>query len=1356
MLRYSLLAGGLNPPVQRRKPTYLYQGIAATTPLTMEYIVADLWRTWTRGEYRKLTHKLRSCFTFTQDLSKTSDAMRFLAVGGVDVLCCILCDPFTPYTFVKSSVKLPHFRSWNTSDLTEVYVETLHLLTDLLAAQNDLGWVLYDRYPGLFFRLLEFLPDAYLWGTAAGLLEHLLSCVGPVLEIAKTPLLIHAIRVASPVQLAAFCRFITLLILPGLAQRQNPVMSRRLKFPENVMVLRRVQRIIDSNVLWMMQEKQLMEKLIQFCELRPSGVRVQQGGRSMTLFNSVQEPQAFPPAFGMNDLSFRNAAAVAGGGPPQMSGGIHEQNSSGGGTDDGSTWAEEEEDASGISGSGDVTADFVFEQGSLPSIFSALELLLGGHRGDRSTGDAGSNGAGYNSGRTRARPAATPQNPPSATGVAGNGSGALWPPRETAEQRVAINQLESFLRATGYPVEHGDAQGSVMASIQQQLSTPSADDPLNSPDDGSGGISPSRFPTGDLAGVNPSQLIQWMIDDEWIGGDAGDPSLEPSMRVSWLVGVCDTRQRWRLRDPTLTMEKDDNRPYMFSVLGSQFKRLGNPVQTFTTANDLLCRIIIHSFPQKSQISDSTNLQHVVESQSEVLFLLNMLLSTFYFSDSWRMMKECQWLPRSVKMFVEAFGLDPRLPTLVDVPPHVQLSAELRRLPRFQEPHPSPASEELSTAVSTAATSDEGVIDVPPPDDRVQFYPSGWCILPLLKLLGKTAEEFTAAPDTLTNEDFDSHQHGPDTMRKMELLRGIYEFWNAQDRRERQMVVSDEKIVASADMLAVNITYVILMSKEDSCVDTCLYQTLEAYLRVFFFGRLTRDSSSSVQTTIGATLLPSMLGERLYNGTLVPGLSGSMHPAKRLCNMFGLLGELVKYHHGNLTILCDYVRGAVPVSHLNDTLGNTNRQHSIIMSTQHEQVEEILKHPPLERGEFEPFGSVLLRRLFSCGRDSNLLLRGLLLSLTPGLRSTGNYIHKPLQEDILDELLPESQPGIGRMSDIISGDPVRLAYIHRVSRYYTTQLSLIGADKVRRREVMHELLTDLLHTPHRMSVEERPFPGFFSAADYSLACGEVPLPSVGPPPRLSAPLFYKEDGATSAEVDAARLQSLTPLVDFLLAEPYKLIFSAICGLRVESMDDNSRLSVVSTTLLIFLRVARLAPRGDEAAALHATLDSMRYYAAVVYQKWKLRQMQEKQSREKTGNDGVPAHQARCQSACTCAAGTRSGESIGDDGDEADSALGGASTGASSAPLRRRCLSFMVYGSCRPAHDTEVYHRAYGGCFFRSFFRVLCVWVGYYAACQRYVATMFLSTEVPFGEFKTMCLYLLGVLPDYFMPPLLEGR
>lgn len=49
-------------------------------------------------------------------------------------------------------------------------------------------------------------------------------------------------------------------------------------------------------------------------------------------------------------------------------------------------------------------------------------------------------------------------------------------------------------------------------------------------------------------------------------------------------------------------------------------------------------------------------------------------------------------------------------------------------------------------------------------------------------------------------------------------------------------------------------------------------------------------------------------------------------------------------------------------------------------------------PPLERGEFEPFGSVLLRRLYTFPYVTTPLLRSLLLSLTPGLRSSENMLY----------------------------------------------------------------------------------------------------------------------------------------------------------------------------------------------------------------------------------------------------------------------------------------------------------------------------------------------------------------------------
>ncbi|KPA85241.1 hypothetical protein ABB37_01593 [Leptomonas pyrrhocoris] len=1489
LLQRSSILNGREPLPPRRAPVYCrHLSDVELHKNSTELSLHAIWSRWREGRYNELTEELVRVGDLIQSKEEIKFSSEFLAFGGIDVYCFILCDPFTPLNFLKDrptghqrySAFSERRLQRSVETILGIYSEIMLQLTDLLANQNDLGWALYDRCPGLFYRLIEFLEDSTLWTSATGLLEHALSCVGPVIEISKTPSLVKVLRGASLSALAAFCRFLALLILPGLAQGQNPIAARRLHYPESVVVLRQVQRVVDSNVLWLIGEEGLVGSLIRLCELRPSGLRVQQGGRSMMM----------PPAVATTMTLDANGNITTGerGGP---------ENAMADAADSETAWEDDEADeegeeedgawqdteGSGASGASDGTADFLVDGSSLPTFFAGLERLLGIRQnaasmplpraalptsssqpqGRQGAAAAANNTAGSPlariGGNMAARPTpAAPQPPrqpqPPPQQPRGPAAPLLvpMPPMDVFTQASVTEYIRSAMRMDGLgEAVEGNGAGAGPPGNQADVNLNVELERLLNGLGGSQNIAEQmellrRTAPNQFQPEDSSRVVQWMLDRNLLEEDGMDQSFKSSMEIQWWSGAVDTRQRWRLCDPSLLPQRDDNRrEFIANATRRQWSLSVHQVSLseFLSANTRLNQQLFEALPQVREIAglDVYGVQRIVESQSEVLFLLNMLLSTFYFSDAWRLLRDCRWVPRSAPMMAAAFGLDPTLPALVDVPPHVNLSEEVRSLPRFLSP--LSANPHVSCGATAAAKS--VALSFPP-------YPKNWRIVPFLELLGDNASTYLKDPNQMTEEELDNHQHGPDTMRKMELLRGLYEYCNAQDRTEQAMVVADEEVVASAARNAEAMAAVILRDREDSCVRIGLYQTLESYLRTFLYGIDDRDDPTSPQTTLGSMLMPAML-ERVYNGTRISGLNGSMVPSKLQSNMFSLLGELVRYHGGNLKTLCTYVTGEVDLSHLNEAISNANRQNPVILSAVHEEVEEILKRPPLEREEHEPFGSVVLRRLLTFGVDTHLFLRSLLLSLTPGLRSRGNYLSKPVDDSIEDVRLPPAPPGIGRTSDIISGDAVRIAYIIRTSRQYAREISLAPKEGLQRTELLQELVQALARTPHRQPPEQRPFPSLFrEASDTVLLQGRAALPPVGPPRRLRAPLFgrqrtcdaeltriidaqdesrsieertataHREVFQNSVISDAKVLADMAPLARLLLSEPHKLVFSALCGLNIEAMEDNTRLSVVTTVLLVLLRVAIVGdgvpdapptcsaddaglPRkaADAETGIRAVLDKMRPFAQHGYETWlskeqdyRARQAEKRRAaallaaaregrhfRSLQEDDGVcmcdwrdtaTSEEAEAETKLRSRVATLPDEGEEEEGsmtldapsivprnnkhnknsnyDSIDFGVSPVVSRGVPAPdlLRWRCPGLMCYGCCDPPHEGSVYQREFGGCFYRSFFRLLCLWIGYYASCQRYVATVFFSTEVAFAEYKTVALFLLRILPDYFMP------
>ncbi|CAD2218817.1 hypothetical protein AGDE_09389 [Angomonas deanei] len=691
---------------------------------------------------------------------------------------------------------------------------------------------------------------------------------------------------------------------------------------------------------------------------------------------------------------------------------------------------------------------------------------------------------------------------------------------------------------------------------------------------------------------------------------------------------------------------------------------------------------------------STEKQMVVESQSELLFILNVMLSTFYFSEIWQQTREANWLQRAVKIFDSVFGLDSASGEVVDVLPHVEVPEELKRLSRFQ---PAPAAD--------TKDADDGVCDLFKPN-----YPSHWQLPPFKEMSNKADRKsnywlhkgVSPVDDDEEFREEKGHHHGPDTIRKLELLRGVHEFWHAQDVSECQMLLESHN-ASYAGTLGYKIL-TILRDSEDSCVETAACDALEALVRAYSypFGS-ERYQTCSPQSLMAKDFMRRVLVEMVYNGTRVPSLPNSISPSKRLMGYFCLLGELIRYHFGNAKYLCDYVEGLVPLAQLRKQTTSGPRR-SRFQPSRWRQEDPILQNPPLERQEEEPFGSVFLRRLYENPNDSNLLLRSLILTLTPGLRSSKNYIHKQLDGSVT--LVPHSElPFSGRSADLVINHHYRLGYVRTTSRQYTIEISKLLAQHphaTREEKVdlagplVVELLRALVNSPHRLTPDERPYPDLLSENDISYVLDERVIPSHSPPAAMAVSLFEQ------SRTDSDGLSALAPLVS-LLDAPHRLLYACIQSFNMEYIQSTARLCVITTAVLLCLRVSHLY--GGEGAII-ALLESVRPFALDSLAEW--RKVCEKQRRKKN----TPQ--------CSC------NESSG-----------------------KPCQSFLLYGCCNPQHDSVVYHNAYGGCFYRNFFRLLCLWFGHYWTCQRYVGTLYFCSEIPFAEYKNTALTLMKHLPSFFL-------
>ncbi|EAN79849.1 hypothetical protein, conserved [Trypanosoma brucei brucei TREU927] len=1191
------------------------------------FLLRGIMSEWRSGNLVQVNRYLQGCTAYF-DPSKPHLLAYFVGLGGIDLFVTLLCDVNVPNGATDSSPQAP-FRA-DSQDTTPFHLVgaidlMLRVLTELMVCHNELGWYYYDRYPGLFFRLLELANVPELRLVSLMMLEHLLLCVGPVLEISKVPALQKLIRVGDDVVLAVICRVVSLLIVPGVVLDQRESVPHRLLFPETLLPLQRIQRVIDSNVLWLIGEKGLVQRLVALCE--------------------VTEPNSFRMALGSENLS----NSLAGYSFPVL-------------------LPNEARAATPITTRGlDVNGLTEYGLGD-PNVLQPF--VADGNGVDRGEG-----------GRVRDYASSVGANPVSPTAT--------------------------------LPVEVVDT---LRAFLQPSLGVSAA---LYQDDDGASEISVETTGSG--------------ID------------------FSWFVGCVDAKQRWRLRDLTLCEELDDNRVLLCGFGPPSDKKAK---ESFEEKNRAFWNFLS---PVMRVPLTLHNRYAIVGAQSEVIFVLNVMLSTFFVGDVWRTMKECKWIEVASKFYDRAFqprGDSQVLSPYLEQWQHMQ---ELRLLPRFLIPEngagearraPKQRTIKRGYAAEKYHRNEDGVDDnsnssdseADSDDEREEGH--------LLSAMrpGEDKEAYRRPNSGHMNADSEegidekTHHHEAETIRKLELLRGVLEFLNTQDRFECSMLQQGD-ILSQAAPLALKVAKMLANRSEDSCVETTACHALEGYLRCFSFGCVSRSSPNEPQTAIGDILMRSILEHRVYNATFVPGLSDSLTPSKRIESVFSLLGELVRYHYDNLMLLQEYVIGNVELSHLNDP-AVTVSSHSRQLHVGSGQVEQLIRLPPLDREEHEPFVRVLLRRLRGYGCDTNLFMRSLLLSLTPGLRSKINYMWKPVTEATVDA--GESLSSSSRIGDIVTGYAHRFSYITACSRRFVVVISemqrmekALGKaadaptstpDPTRALEnarsssfghIAHLTLWDmlqlLLRSPHRFSLEERPFPVFFDDTDRAIVMGEIDLPLVGPPPHLVQPLFEKRD----------HYKSLSELEKTLLREPHELVYGMLGPLNAERIHGTGRLCVVTTCILVFARVACLGGAG----AVRGVLEKLKPLARVGYEKWK-------KEREALGR-GVKKRRR----------GDRwgPGRCFNDDRAASD-----GQCHCKAEDGRLRCSAFLLHGHCKPLGAVELYYRCYGGCFFRNMFRLLCFWVGHYGACQRYVETLFYCTEVPFAELKSVMLYLFRLLPDYFLP------
>lgn len=300
---------------------------------------------------------------------------------------------------------------------------------------------------------------------------------------------------------------------------------------------------------------------------------------------------------------------------------------------------------------------------------------------------------------------------------------------------------------------------------------------------------------------------------------------------------------------------------------------------------------------------------------------------------------------------------------------------------------------------------------------------------------------------------------------------------------------------------------------------------------------------------------------------------------------------------------------------------------------------------------------------------------------------------------------------------------------------------------------------------------------------------IDLPTLGPPSCCRISLFdqaiREEDG----------LASLLPLSETILAEPHKLLFNLLFPIPVNIMSHPSAIGIISTALLLCMREAKMF---GGSSGIHRLLRRVKVFEATFYTlngdeevkylrcRCKSRSDPRSDENSKQASKLVAAHHTQAfihhhnkrvmgtplapQSACSSHCQSERKESIPislrypfcrdvcNDVDKKGSKKRRSKSLSPSPSSSSSCIAASLHSQhvsreTRSSGPLSLQDGKWDDgrkekCFFKTFFLLICFWVGNIAASQRIIAHMYLSTEVAFLDYKIVALYLLRILPQYF--------
>jgi hypothetical protein len=1250
----------------------------------------DLAHAWENKYVHRVHDAIRTSVDYF-DPQKPEALVMFVTFGGVDLYSSLLQDNPSWLVFPQS----PAFGSAHPPRYSEqggeVLVTMMRVLTELLVCYNEIGWYIYDRHPLLMTRLIAFIRVTPLRESAIMLLEHIVSVIGPVIDLSQFPELVQIIVESTDAGLASLCRLLALLIVPGVMNEQTSVTKGRLEpFPQCLTRMSRIEDVVDRNVKILLDQDAFIERLLKLGGTRANGVRIFQGNRTMTVM--IPEGQELPA-----QVSAASAAVANGGGPNLLN--------------------------------------------QLQQLFASLQ-------------------AGNFSAAT-SQPPPPPQShhhqdqhhqfPPSSP--TSSSSDQEYDEDEAyqdffAEGTVTLDQLQQQVQAAPAIQPSPAAAGGINSALLGLIASL-----------GAAGASPAAAAT--TADVTPGlpqqgstqQQLQQVAESLSQGMPPAN-SLD-SIDFSWLIGHAEAKVRWRLGHfllhdliPETPAAAGTNHEWVLWGLNSLGQTAKNSakakadttfVQTLRESSDAFRKSNARIAKSVTQQEN----QNIVNSQSEVFFVLNSALAASHYTRAWNALTRLNLMANLNPIFDYCFFLDGSQQSINAGGGGSSSSAS------GGGGASSPSLSQPAAASSSAAAT---LFEDPLMD-------------PLL-----LSEEDIAERSKIENDDR-HHRHDPDTLRKLELLRIIHEYWNAQDRIEAEKLHASGNPEESAK-LAVKLARQLQQGKEDPCTETVACHALESFLRCF------GPSMPRIVLQISEILFTHTLIERIYNAPRKCGAKYSVFPQKRMDAFFSVFGEMAKYNEPIMQRLGEYLM----------------KSQADLASDHPELVGEgSLFVGPIARAEFDGLGDAVRRRISQFCGDCNLFIRSIGLTCTPGLTCPINYVWKPTGRHLTEEDLVDSRVHLPLVQRHVESTVTMIGRMFTVrqhsrrfvealciaqrqqqdasnkeqssgsSSFSSSELLLCGSEPgAPMTSSLPQMLELLCNSPHTHTMADRPFPRLFSADDTALLDDGARLPPPGLPADLRERLLGKHTNVNACKAlysfDQIRGDQVCKQ---LLDNPARLVYGMISSINPEEMENTERLCVVTSSLVLLMHAN---VRHGESGVM-AVLEGLRDIEAQKRVKIQASSSAAAgKNRENRAKKGAAAASDMDRVLLSDTSGALvSPESlrirINVDPDAAFTKCSGKSKIETNAQRKNAeekkdarlggfCDDVFDFGCCKPPSMVESYTDEHSGCIFKNFFRLLCIWLAHYACSQRYVETLFYCTHVPYAEWKQTALFVWKTLPKFF--------